>query len=89
MKLLQKKTNNERLKAFRNQLTERYFLRNIRLSKKAMLELLAEEDWRIHLNQLLDSDVFSFKAVLSVSENILNKVSPLLEQGSPYLKYFR
>jgi len=82
---LQNKTNNERLKAFKDSLTDRYFLRNIRLSKKAMLELLGEDDWKAYINQLLDSEILSCKDVLSLSMGTLKKVSPVPEEG--WLEY--
>lgn len=82
---MQNKTNNERLKAFKETMTDRYFLRNIRLSKKGMLDLLSEEDWKAYLNQLLDSEVLSCKDVLALTINTLNRVSPLPKEG--WLEY--
>ncbi len=54
-----------------------------------MLELLAEEDWKTNLNQLLDKDVLSFQDVLSVSQDTLKKVSSAPKEGwLEYLYYY-
>ena len=77
--------NNERLNVFKDSLTDRYFLRQIPLSKKAMLELLSEEDWKTILTQLLEKNDLSCKDILKVCMSTLEKLSPSPDEG--WLEY--
>lgn len=83
---MQNKSVNEAYKLFRESLTDRHFLRNIRMSKKAMMELLAHDDWKGHLTQLLSQDTWGCQDVMRISSKTIERVSHTPEEGwLPYL----
>ncbi|MFA7660341.1 MAG: cytidyltransferase [Anaerovoracaceae bacterium] len=82
---MQIKSVNEAYKLFKECLTEKYFLRNIRMSKKAMMELLAKDDWKSHLSYLLQQESWGCADVLAIAEKTINQISPTPEEG--WLEY--
>ncbi|HPD90506.1 MAG TPA: hypothetical protein PKW40_03925, partial [Bacillota bacterium] len=56
------------------------------MSKKAMMELLAHDDWKGHLTQLLSQDTWGCQDVMRISSKTIERVSHTPEQGwLPYL----
>ncbi len=78
---MQNKGVNEAYKLFKECLTDKYFLRNIRMSKKAMTELLAKDDWKSHLSHLLRREFPGCLDVVEMADKTLNQISPAPEEG--------
>ncbi|MBR0598904.1 hypothetical protein [Sinanaerobacter chloroacetimidivorans] len=62
-------------KELTDRLTDRPFLKSMKLSKKAMLEFLQADDWKENISQVLQHDIVSCKEVLLVCEKTLNMLA--------------
>ena len=78
---MQNKGVNEAYKSFRECLTDKYFLRNIRMSKKAMMELIAKDDWKSHISYLLQLESWGCTHVLEIAEKTIKQISPAPPEG--------
>ncbi len=78
---MQKKALNESYKIFLERMTEKTFLKRIKMTKKSMIALLSMDDWKSNLAELLVADSFSCANVLQISRKTLNMVSPEPEDG--------
>lgn len=67
-------------------LTDSQFLRKIKLSKKAMLEIIDLGDWKDNISKFLLDDInVDCKGVLSICEKTLNQIA--FEPGTGWLDY--
>lgn len=78
---MQKKVLNENYKIFLERMTEKSFLKRLKMSKKSMIVLLSIDDWKSNLTELLEADHFSCNDVLQTSRKTLNIVSQEPEEG--------
>ncbi len=86
MRQVQNNSVNEAYKLFKESLTERHFLRNVSMSKKAMMELLAQDDWKGHLARLMTQKTWGCEDVMEMAAATIEKISPTPEDGwMPYL----
>ncbi len=58
-----------------NHLTDKQFLKTIKLSKKTMGELLREENWKENIRFIIEKDKISCRDVLKVCEHALHLLS--------------
>ncbi len=69
---MQEKMYQEFYKELVNRLTDKQFLKNIKLSKKAMLELIqSSEHWKDDMRTIMEKDRVSCRDVLNLCETAL------------------
>ncbi|WP_027398808.1 nicotinate-nicotinamide nucleotide adenylyltransferase [Anaerovorax odorimutans] len=78
---MQKKTIQALYKELVNALTDKKFLKKIKLSKKAMLSLLQNDDWKKNIEDVIEDDKCTCTEILQVSEKTLNSISMPPEKG--------
>ncbi|MCI9596250.1 MAG: hypothetical protein HFE75_02925 [Firmicutes bacterium] len=66
-------------------LTDKQLLRRIKLSKKTMLKLLSENNWRENAERLVQTESISCQQVLSMAEETLAQISKPPQEG--WLRY--
>lgn len=72
---MQVKANQIIYKELVGSLTNKGFLKTIRMSKKSMLEMLKKEDWGKNIDYVLEKDKYSCADILKVTEKTLNILS--------------
>ncbi|MEL7655171.1 MAG: hypothetical protein AAGU75_04595, partial [Bacillota bacterium] len=82
---MQKRLNQEFYKKLVGHLTDKRFLKSIKLSKKTILELLQSENWKDRTTIVLDQEKVKCIDVLEICENILASISVEPEEG--WLQY--
>ncbi|GAB1475788.1 hypothetical protein MASR2M70_06200 [Bacillota bacterium] len=78
---MQEKRSNEAYRLFIDGLTDRHFLRNIRMSKKAMIELLARDDWKSRISHLVGLEAQGCTEVLKSAADTLDRVGEAPAEG--------
>lgn len=82
---MQKKQIQEFYKELVGRLTDKQFLKVVKLPKKAMLELLQSENWKENIKSVIEDEKIVCKKILSICENSLNAIS--VEPGEGWLTY--
>ncbi len=72
---MQKKIIQEVYNDLINHLTDKQFLKNIRLSKKAMLELIRQENWIENIKYIIEKEKISCSDVLTVCGSTLSRLA--------------
>ncbi len=79
---MQEKMYQEFYKELVNRLTDKQFLKNIKLSKKAMLELIqSSEHWKDDMRTIMEKDRVSCRDVLNLCETALSSLSDEPKEG--------
>lgn len=79
---MQEKMFQEFYKELVNRLTDKQFLKTIKLSKKAMLELIQlSENWKENVKAMIEKDKISCRDVLSLCETALSSLSDEPKEG--------
>ena len=78
---MQKKLIQEFYKELVSYLTDKQFLKSVKLSKKAMLELLQSDYWNESIKSVFDKEKVECKDVLKICENALTSISVEPEEG--------
>lgn len=75
------KSVNESYRYFKGSLTDRDFLQSIPMSKKSMLALLSDDDWKNRISDLLSREPWGCEDVLQSASATIDKVSPTPKEG--------
>lgn len=78
---MQEKVNQTLYKELVHSLTEKAFLKNIKISKKSMLELLQKEDWYENIRYVMQKKKYSCRDIFKVTEKTLALLSEEPAQG--------
>lgn len=79
---MQEKLSQELYKELVNRLTDKQYLKNIKLSKKSMLELIqSSENWKEDMKAILEKDKISCRDVLSLCGPALASLSAEPKEG--------
>lgn len=79
--MLNKKSTQSIYKDLMERLTDRRFLKKIKMSKKAMLEILQREKWQEHISKVLKEDELRCNDILFICEKTLNALAETPEKG--------
>jgi len=69
------KMNQELCGELVSRLTDRRFLKAVKLSKKAMLELIRAGNWKANIKTVTEAEKISCRAVLRFCEPVLSSLS--------------
>ena len=75
------KMNQELCGELVSRLTDRRFLKAVKLSKKAMLELIRAGNWKANIKTVTEAEKISCRAVLRFCEPVLSSLSEEPEKG--------
>ncbi|MDD3169249.1 MAG: hypothetical protein PHC91_07300, partial [Eubacteriales bacterium] len=78
---MQKKIIQEVYNDLIDHLTDKQFLRSIRLSKKTMLEMIRRENWKEHIKEIIEKEKICCRDVLTVCANTLHLLSAEPKEG--------